>query len=309
MRKLFKILIGLAAGVLILIIAGVIILILSINHVARRGVEAGGSYALGVPTTLKGATIGILGGTVQLNGLHVANAPGFPNDHFLTLGDAKVAVKLNTLMSDTIYIPELTLDTIDVALEKNQGKANYDVILGNLQKLSGPPDTTKPPQPPAPKEAGKKLVIHQLTIRKVNVHADLIGAPGVLGKVTKVNVPIGEIKLTDVGGGGQGGVGGSGVTIGELSGLVVQAVLSAAVETGGLPGEFVGDLKGHISKLGDLAGGAGKLVATQAGATVKVLGEQAGKIGEQVGGSVKEGVGKLGEGLKGIIPKQPEKKK
>ncbi|MEX2217155.1 MAG: hypothetical protein WD749_00215 [Phycisphaerales bacterium] len=310
MRKLVKIVLGLAGVVVLLVIGLVVVLVLQLNSIARQGVEKGGTYALGVPTTLKDVDIGLLGGTMQLNALHVGNAPGFPSDHFLTLGEGKVAVQLSSLRGDVIRVPELTLSDIDVALEKMDGKANYDVIMGNLEKLTG----GKPgePAPPAPKEGQKKLIIGTLTIRNVNVHADLIGGPGAMGRATRVNVPIPEIRLTDVGQTGEG-VAGSGVTISELAGLIVQAVMAAAVENGGLPAEFTADLRGHLANLGDMAGGLGKQVAAQATTAVQDLAKRAGPLGDDLGKKAGEELqkqaDKLGEGLKGILPGKKDEKK
>jgi hypothetical protein len=309
MKRVTKIVLSLAGLVLVLLIAGVIVLLVSVNSVARRGVEVGGTYALGVPTTVKAIDVGLLSGKVGLDSLRVANAPGFPTDHFLTLGDGKVEVKLSTLTSEVIYIPQLSLSNIDVALEKKEGKSNYQVILDNLQKLTGPPGS----KPPEPKEGSqKKLIIHELTIRNVNVHADLLGGPGVIGAVTKVNVPLAEIKLTDVGQTGSG-VAGSGVTFSELAGLVVQAVLAAAVEKGGLPADVMGDLKGQLAKIQDLAGGVGKQVEAQAKAAAEQLQKQAEQVGQDLQkkaeGELQKQAEKLGEGLKGIIPGGGEKKK
>jgi hypothetical protein len=311
MKRLRKIIFALIGLVVLLLIGGLVIVFVSLNSLAKRGVESGGTYALGVPTTVKGIDIGVFAGTLGIDALKVGNASGFPSDHFLTLGDAKVSVKLSTLASDTVYVPELSLSNIDVALEKKDGKSNYQVILDNLQKLSGPPGTKQP----QPKEGGtKKFIIHDLTIRNVNVHADLIGAPGglgALGAATKVNVPIPEIKLTDVGQTGSG-VGGTGVTLGELSGLVVQAVLSAAVAKGGLPADFVGDLNGQLGKLTDLAGGAGKQVAAQAQAAVQQAQKQAEQIGQDLQKKAEAELKKQSEGvadkLKGIIPGGDKKK-
>lgn len=304
MKRLWKIVLALVGLVVILLIATVVIIVVCINSIARKGIEAGGTYALGVDTSLKSASIGLFSGSAEIGGLRVANAPGFPTDHFLTLGDGKVAVKLASLTSDTIYVPEITLSDIDMALEKKDGKANYDVIMGNLQKLGGGGGGSgAKPAPPQQGGPGKKFIIHQLLIRNVNVHADLVGAPGVIGQATKVNVPISEIKLNDVGQTGSG-VAGSGVTMGELSGLVVQAIIAAAVEKGGLPADFVNDLKGNLGKLAGFAGGAGKQVADQAQKTI-------GEIGKQLGPQVQKQAEGVAEGIKGLFgdQKKDEKKK
>ena len=76
-------------------------------------------------------------------------------------------------------------------LERNAGGANYSVILDNLKKLD---KGEKPKDPNAPQ---KKFKIGELSITNINVHLDLLG--GAAGALTKVDVPIHEIKLTNIG--------------------------------------------------------------------------------------------------------------
>jgi len=135
--------------------------------------------------------------------------------------------------------------------------------------------------------------VRDLTIRHVVVNADLVGVVG------NIKIPIDEIKLQNVGKGTGTGVADSGVTVGQLSSLVVQAVLAAAVEKGGglLPADVVGDLKGGLDKLGGL-----KDVGVQ---VIGKAGEAAQQIGKSVQGAAQEGakqLQKVGEGLKGILP-------
>ncbi len=290
MSKLKKLLIILVSVPILLIAIAVVCISLFANTAARKGIEAGATYALQVPTTLQSASVGILSGKFGLSGLKVANVPGYKADKFLSLGEGNVAVSLGSLMKDTIEVPTFSLDTIEVNLEKKDGKANYQVIMDNLAKLSKGGDTSKKP---ADQGGGKKLIIKELTIRHVVVNADLVAVVG------NVKIPIDEIKLQNVGQGTGKGMAGSGVTIGELSSLVVQAVLAAAVQNGGgiLPADVLGDLKGGLDQLGGL-----KDVGVQ------VIGK-AGDAAKQLGGALEEGAKGLqkagesiGDQLKGILP-------
>ena len=229
MSKLKKLLLVLIATPILLIIIALIGLSLFANAAARKGVEAGATYALGVNTTLQHASVGLLSGKFGLSGLKVANPAGYKADKFLSLGDGNVAVSLGSLMKDTIEVPTFSLDTIEVNLEKKDGKANYQVILDNLAKLS---KGTEPSTKPTAQGGGKKLIIKDLTIRKVVVHADLVGAPGAVGGVlnqaTAVTIPIDEIKLQNVGKGTGKGVADSGVTVGQRTSAWLSATGSLA---------------------------------------------------------------------------------
>lgn len=285
---------------LLLVIGGVVLAIYSINAIARKGIESGASYALGVTTTLKSANVGLMSGTFSMNELNVGNPPGFSTPHFLSLGSGGVAVSFNTLRQPTVELPSLTLEKLDVNLEKKgEVGTNYKVILANLEKLKGTPSSK-------PSGEERRFVIRELSIKDVQVHVDLVGGPGAIGELTKINIPIDEIKLTDVGKTGTG-VGGTGVTLSELSSIIVQAVLAAAADKGGglIPDDLLGDLKGHLANLGgvkDLG--------------LKVLGDAKGTI-QEVGKKAIEDVKKkaedavkdtLDKGLKGLIPGGDKKK-
>ena len=166
-------------GLVVLLIVGGIVLTLTINSIAKQGIQIGATSALGVETKLNTASVGLFSGTFGLNGLDVSNPQGYPSKHFVQLGDAKVAVSLGSLTKDTIVVPEFTMDGLDVHLERKSGKSNYEVILENLDKLSGGKSTPKPTEP-KPKGSEKKLIVKALTLKNITIHADMVdaGTPG-----------------------------------------------------------------------------------------------------------------------------------
>jgi len=311
--KIIKLLLVLVILVVLLLVISGFALVSYVDTLARRGIEKGGTYALGVDTTLGGADVGIMGGTFAMNDLKVANVAGFPGPHFLSLGDGSVAVAFNTLREETVVLPHLKLDAIDVRLEKKDGGTNYGVILENLKKVSGGSGDKPAPQP-EPKKDEKRFVVNDLSITKVTVHVDLMesGGPGAaLIPLTKVTIPINEIKLQNVGKTGQG-VAGSGVTMSELANIIVQAVLAAAVENGGglIPADILGDLQGRLAALGDLSKLDMKVLGDVKG-TVENLTKQADEAKKTVEDAVEKGKSALDEakkGLEGLIPKKKEDK-
>ncbi|MGE3107225.1 MAG: hypothetical protein AB7G11_03000 [Phycisphaerales bacterium] len=282
--------------VVVLLIAGIALAFYSIDVIAKKGIEKGATYALGVNTTLGSADVGILSGTFSMSDLNVSNPQGFSSPHFLSLGSGGVAVSLNTLRQQTVELPSLSLEHIDVNLERKEAGSNYNVILENLKKVSG--DGGSKPSTPAGDE--KRFVIRDLSIKDITVHLDLVGGPGAIGELTKVNIPIDEIKLTDVGKTGTG-VSGTGVTLRELSSIIVQAVLGAAADKGGglIPGDVLGDLQSRLAGLGDVKS-----------LGMKVLGDAKGTI-EQAGKKAIDDVTKKAQdavkdtidgGLKKLLP-------
>ena len=319
---------GIALGaVLVLVVAGVIVLLLTVNGLVRAGVEAGGSYALGTSTTLKSADVGLLSGKFGIGGLSVANPRGFKGPEFLGLGSAALSVSMGSLSGETIEVPQIKLETIRVSLERASGRTNYGMILDNLKKVAGESKAQA-----RPGEGGKKFIVREIDIRDVKVHVDLLGTGGAADKLTSLDVPIDEIRLTNVGNSTDGGV-----DLATLTSVVVHAVLSSAAAKGRgvLPDEFLDELGSQLKGLGaqlsqlrglgdtgvavagKLGAGAQELVGKLGGDLQQALSSGAVKdIGAGVEGAANE-VGKavegaakdVGEALKGILPGKKDEKK
>lgn len=235
-------------GLLVILVAGVLIALSSINAIAKKAIQSGGGYALGTQVKVDSVSVGLLSGKLSLAGLEVANPTGaatFKSPHFLSLDHGGVAVSVNSLRQPVVELPSLTLDTLSINLEKSGEVTNYKAILDNLAKVSGGSE-----KPAAGTGSEKKFVIRELDLRNINVSVDLIGGPGAVSNLTRVNVPIDRIQLTDVGKTGTG-VKGTGVTLGELSAIIVKAILAAAADKGGdiIPGGVLGELKGQLALL------------------------------------------------------------
>jgi uncharacterized protein involved in outer membrane biogenesis len=295
---------AIAALVLVVLIVGVfIVAIVSINSIAKAGIEKGGTYALGVPTTVGSVSIGLTSGQASLSDLNVANPAGFKADHFLKLGKGEVAVTLGSLLKNVVEIPTLTLENTDVRLERTGDGGNYQTILDNLKKATG---GDKPSGPTPPSGDEKKFVINHLVIRNTHVEANMLGAGGKVGEVlnTATNIPvtIELIELRNVGKTGSG-VGGTGVTMGELTKIIVQAVLSAAMEKGGglFPADMVGDIQGRLADLGSLKD-FGMQIGGKAGEAAKEAAKKAEQTVKGATEDLKKGAEDVKKGLEGLIP-------
>jgi hypothetical protein len=289
-----KVLIGLAALLAVIVLA-LVAAILWINSLARAGVEYGATYALGVDTKLGSADVGLLRGKVALDDLEVKNPAGFSTPHFLALKDGRVQVTLGSLMGDTVVVPRLTLTGIDVNLEKQHDKANYQAILDNLKRFE------KNDQP-APKEAkpGRKFLIRELVIQDVTVHTDLVP---LLGPAQRLDVKVPELVLHDV-----GKEENQGAAMAQVTDTVLKAVLLAALNKGAgiIPADIQKDLGGGLAQLGSLAS-SGVQVAGDMGKQIQNLGVQSGKVIGEAGGKVIDGAGKaagdVGKGIEGLLKK------
>ncbi len=273
MMKKLAILVG---GLVILLVAVVAIVFVSLDAIARAAIERGSTYALGVPTTLGSANIGILSGEFTMKDLDVANPEGFDGDYFFQLDEGFVSVSLGSLRQDTVEVPTLALTGVRMNLQKKGPKANYTVITDNLKRLESG-DTADEDGERA--EPGKSFVIHEIVIKDVRVTVDVLPIGGTL---TRVEIPIEEVRLTEVGS--------ETLTTAEITSRVIKMILAAVVRNGAkLPADLVNDLGGALRGLADL----GNIDITQitdiAGAT-----DQIGKEIENAGKSVDEALKGLG---------------
>jgi uncharacterized protein involved in outer membrane biogenesis len=282
---------------LVLLLAGGLAFGISrIDSIIKAAIEKGATHATGTQTTVSTVEIGLLSGEFSMSGLNLANPAGFSSPKFFGLGSAGVALSLPTLMQDTIELPRFAMDTIEVNLERRDGKTNFGTILDNLKKLQG----ESKPAPTSSPSAGaeKRLIIRDLELKNIIVKIDMAGGPQALSEFTRVTIPIDQIKLTDVGKTGSG-VGGSGVTVAELSDIIIKAVLNAATDKGGplIPADLLGDLNGRLAALG--TDGLKMEVVAKAQGKVEEMGK---KLADDAKKAVDDAAKKASDALKGLIP-------
>ncbi len=278
-----KLLIRLVLLVLVLAIAAVVGVVFYANGIAKKAIETGATRALGVTTTLDSARLGLLKGEFAMSGLQVANPSGFDQPHFLQLNDGSTAVSYASLGQSEIELPYLTLSGLDLVLLRSGGKSNYQIILDNLKRLESG-------QSAGPSEGTTQFVIKKVLVQDIKVHVDLLPLGGSL---TRIDVPIDKIELTDVGSGTSGGV-----AMAELYDVLIKAVLQAVLEKGGdrIPSEIFGELQGGLAQLQSLREqGITSLTGVQS--TITGVGEQVGKVQEDLQKTLGEGKA-AGEDLK-----------
>ncbi|HRQ72472.1 MAG TPA: hypothetical protein PLU35_05535 [Phycisphaerales bacterium] len=239
MRKMLVRLVAAFVVLLVVVVVGGVLAVgMAANSIARRGVEAGATYALGVDTKLAGANVGIMSGSFDMNGLRVANPQGFKSDAFMSLGSGGVSVSFGTLRREIVELPRLELADLTVNLERADGKANYQAIIDNLKRFESGKD-----KPSTGEE--KRFVIRRVDVRNVRANVSMLPVGGTL---TTVQVIVPEIVLTDVGSDG------SGVTLGQAANIITKAVLASIAANAGnlLPTDLVNDLTSQLGQLESL---------------------------------------------------------
>lgn len=279
MKLTVRIVAILAVVLVLLAVAG----FLFIDSIARSTIEQATAYATDVEVTLDGADLGVTSGTLTLRGLTIGNPEGYDGDHFLTLDEGDMDVELSTVNRDTIQVPTVVLSGLSIVLEKKEGKANYEVILENLEKVSG-----EAPPEGEPSEAGSGVNIQ--TLRIEDITATIKGYPPF--PATPVNVP--AIELYHVPDGDQ-----SPGTIAKVVGVVIASTLQAvATSIPGLPGDLTGALNEGLAGVGDLGAqaveqvgeAAARAIDDAAGRATELVGETGGEAVEQAGEKAKQAV-------------------
>ena len=282
MMKKLAILVG---GLVILLVAVVAVVFVSIDAIARAAIERGSTYALGVPTTLGSANIGILSGEFTMKDLDVANPDGFDGDYFFQLDEGFVAVSLGSLRQDTVEIPTLALTGVRMNLQKKGGRANYTVITENLKRLeSGETAGEERNRAEEDGERGKNFMIHEIVIRDVHVTVDVLP---IGGELTRIEIPIEEVRLTEIGS--------ETLTTAEVTSRVIKMILAAVVKNGAkLPADLVDDLGGALRGLADLGNIDISQIADIAG-TADTIGKKIETVGKSVDDALKGLGGLLGD--------------
>jgi hypothetical protein len=210
-----------------------------LDGLLRRGVEQGGTRALGVPTRLDSVHLSVSSGRLSLSGLEVDNPPGFEARPFLKLGTGNTQVELDSLRSDVVRVPTLELADVELLLQRREGRSNYGTILDNLERFSG-----KDGKPPAEEDPdAKRFMIGSIVIKNVVADFDLLPVGGQLTRA-KVTIPL--LTLENV------GTAEGGATLAQITARVVEALLQASLQGAGgvLSPELLRDLESQLRKLG-----------------------------------------------------------
>ncbi len=266
MKKLIKIVLVL----LILVVALVGVAVFKIDSIVKAAIEEGGSYALGVDTTVDSVNVGLLSGTFGMAGLTIGNPEGFPAEHLMKSGDFNIDIDSGTLRQDTVVINELVIDGLHVNIEKKDDQYNVTAITDYMsEKFGGGEETTPDPEPAEDDAPGKQVVVKKVVVKNITAKVD---AGGIVGTVELKQGDIPDIVLENVSQ--------DNLPIRELIAQLFPAIMAGVVT--GLPGELTdlstqltGDLTSAAQALG---GDATKLL----NASVANVSESLSQVTEQI---------------------------
>lgn len=306
---------------LVVVIAVVLLLMGYIDSLAKTGIETGATFALGTKTTLERADVQPFAGRFSIAGLNVSNpcrnGRSFDAEHFLKLGTGDLAVSLGSLMGDTVELPEITLDRMDVILEKSGDATNYGIILKNLGKVGGGGEDE-----PDDESSGKKFIVGRILLTNIVVRVAMPPV-GSTEKPLKLHIP--KIEREDFGSDSD-----KGMVLADLTGIIIGVVLRTLVTEApaAIPGAMLSSIDLALGRAGNFGKIGGKLVGdiSEVGAEVvgkaeavlkdvgkiaeeiEEVGKKAGEIGDGVKDAAK-GVGEVFEELRGVVPGGKKKDK
>jgi uncharacterized protein involved in outer membrane biogenesis len=260
-------------GLVVLVLLALGALWLSLDRIASRAIERNASRALGVDTRVGLLRLSPFDGALKLSSLTIANPPGFGGKHFLAFDSLELKTVLGTLRSDVVHVPLFQLEGIDLSLERRGNQSNTDAIFANLKRFEKSGHAEGEPPPTGPE---RRFVVSKLAIRDIRAHVEW---NTLLSKESALDLRIPGIELDNPGGE-------RGLTLAELSDLVVKAVLESVRNSGQLP----------FAVASDLAGGLGSLARLPVNLTSGVL----GKVGEALPGAAGEAVKGVGGAVKGV---------
>lgn len=275
-------------GVVVLVIGGLLIFWVNLNSIVRRTVQSQATASLNLETTVGGANVSLLGGSLGLSNVQVASPQGFDAPRMFTLVGTSVDVTYGELRKDPVRIDQIVINKPNLVIEQKEGKFNFKVLM---DQQSSEPSDAEP----------LKLIIDEFQVNDAQVAL----RPGIPGLNNEIAIPIPSFTLSDIGTADDAQ---NGAAIKEVVMLLVTTMAGKASESDKLPPEVQLLLKGDVEQL------AKDMAVKYGGKAIEDLKKNLPpEIGGVVGGVLdasKEGKdpGKaIEQGLRGLIDSQGKK--
>jgi hypothetical protein len=264
----------------VVVLAGIIAAVLGVDHLAKQGLESGGSSALGVKTTVEKVSVGLLSSSVGLRSLRIGNPEGYKTDRLLALGKGNVACDVWSLFGSHARIHEITLDQPELTIEMRYPGLKPHSNLGDLISRLDAKKEKREETPEAEAKEKKTFQIDRIRILGTKVRFHLLA-----GKTADVVLP--DIELTEV-----KNSDGTPLLLADVFRQVLTGMGVSAFRQAGdvLPADV---LRGFGTTLG-----SGTALLQGLGTAV---GKAAGKVGEGAKGLVEETAKELGKGAEGAV--------
>jgi hypothetical protein len=271
-----KIIRWVVVAVVVLIAAAALAVNFALDSIVRSRIEANATESLKLKTTLSGAKLSLLHGTLGLTNLQVESPDKFGAESLLSLSSASAGVSYGELRGDPIKIDQITISDPSLVVEFSTRvmKLNLQVLAENLKQ-----------NPSQPASEPVHVVIKNLRIENPQI-VIWPGVPG-LTRTEDLAVPLGSIELHDI---GSGPGAQNGAAIKDVAMQVITAITAKAADSDKVPEPVRRVLALQARDLGQLLGAEFDKQMQGISKTVQQ------KIQEKVGNELGKDAGKAVEG-------------
>ena len=239
MKKAKRILVSMGIGFLVLIIVAAIVVGLFLDKIVKAGVERVGPKITQTTVTVDAVNLSLLTGSARVKNLVVGSPEGYRAPNAISVGLATVSVSPMSVLSDTIVVKSVRVESPDITFEGSLNGNNLTKILDNVNgvaKKGGPEPTVKTAT--GTSKPGKKFEVDDLFITGAKVHGTLTLFGG--KEVTIPSLTLPDIELHDLGKGPEG------ITATDLTRQVLSEVVSGTIKAVGSDATNLGKDAGKI---------------------------------------------------------------
>ena len=221
MKKPKKILLTIAAVVLVVIIIGAVVIGVSLDKIAKAAVETVAPRITQTSVTLDSVSISVLTGSAGVKNLVVGNPEGYKSPQAISVGKAAVSLSPLSVLSDKIVIHSVVVESPEITFEGNPfGQNNLNKIMDNVNGAASSGATTTTTTSTGEKKPAKKLEVDDFLLTGAKVHVQLTGIVN-----RQFDVPLPPVHLTDL------GKGSGGITAADLTQRVLSEITSTTIKT------------------------------------------------------------------------------
>jgi hypothetical protein len=187
-----------AAALAALVAVAVVVALGRLDGIVQRAIETRGSALTRTAVRVGAVHVALHEGAATLQGLRIANPPGFTAPYAFELGEITVRIAVGSVLSDPLVIEEIDIAAPRVTCELDAaGRSNVDEIRRTVESSARHAKRGGTPGPDdhlAPAAAERRLIIERLALHDGEVHVD---ARAVGGPEQREKLP--GFELTDIG--------------------------------------------------------------------------------------------------------------
>ena len=207
-----------------------------LSSVIKDRIERYASKAAGTAVSVREVSVNPWTGTGRIRGLVIGNPAGFKTESVLRVDDIRVRLEPKTLLSGTIRIKEVVLDSPVLTWELGPSGGNLGRIRKNVEAQAAP----KRKSGKAAAE-GRRLIVERLVVRNGRLRVALSGLGG------PVFLPVPDLKLEGL------GEKTGGESAQEILSQALDAIIRSGLEAAGGAGDVLRSAGKAVSKaLGSL---------------------------------------------------------